>query len=223
MLFVCLINHWYAFTFFQLAGTLAASSCYFGTSWWLLTTVKNICDPSKLPKGSPWTCPGDEVFYNASIIWGVIGPLRMFTKHGVYPEMNWFFLVGLLAPIPGWLLSRKFPKVEWLKLINMPVILGATALMPPAKPVHYLMWFAVGIFFNVYVYRQHRAWWGRHNYILSAALDAGVAFMAVLVYFTLQSKGISGPEWWGQDSTDHCPLAKCPTAPGVKVPGCPVL
>ncbi|KAM5582671.1 oligopeptide transporter 1-like [Rosa sericea] len=206
----------------QLAGTLVASSTFFSTSWWLLNTVENICDPSKLPEGSPWTCPSDEVFYNASIIWGVIGPLRMFTKHGNYPEMNWFFLIGLLAPIPVWLLARKFPKLEWIKLINMPVIIGTTAVMPPARAVHFLMWFTVGIFFSFYVYRQHRAWWARHNYILSAALDAGVAFTAVLVYFTLQSKGINGPQWWGQDSTDHCPLAKCPTAPGVVVKGCPV-
>ncbi|KAK9941178.1 hypothetical protein M0R45_017797 [Rubus argutus] len=183
-------------------GTLAATSVYFGTSWWLLTTVENICDPLKLPNGSPWTCPGDEVFYNASIIWGVIGPLRMFTKHGNYPEMNWFFLIGFLALIPVWLLSRKFPNVKWIKLINMPIILGATAPMPPARAVHYLMW---------------------HNYILSAALDAGVAFTAVLVYFTLQGRDIQGPKWWGQDSTDHCPLAKCPTAPGIEIKGCPVL
>ncbi|KAL7213819.1 hypothetical protein ACSBR2_016367 [Camellia fascicularis] len=52
----------------QLVGTVIASSVYFGTSWWLLSTVENMCDPTKLPSGSPWTCPGDDVFYNASII-----------------------------------------------------------------------------------------------------------------------------------------------------------
>lgn len=137
--------------------------------------------------------------------------------------MNWFFLIGLLAPVPVWLLSKQFPDKKWIRLINMPIIIGATGSMPPARSVNYLTWGAIGIFFNFYVYRKYKGWWARHNYILSAALDAGVAFMAVLLYFTLQSKDIYGPNWWGLDSDDHCPLAKCPTAPGVVVKGCPVI
>ncbi|KAF8030989.1 hypothetical protein BT93_D0238 [Corymbia citriodora subsp. variegata] len=207
----------------QLVGTFVASSVYFATAWWLLISIEHICDPSLLPKGSPWTCPGDDVFYNASIIWGVVGPLRMFTKYGIYPEMNWFFLIGFLAPVPVWYLSRKFPNQKWIPYVNMPIILGATQSMPPARSVHYLSWGTVGIFFNFYVYRRFKGWWARYNYVLSAALDAGVAFMGVLLYFTLQSKDISGPEWWGLANDDHCSLASCPTAPGVVIEGCPVI
>ncbi|XP_023880342.2 oligopeptide transporter 1 [Quercus suber] len=206
----------------QFAGTIVSSSAYFGTAWWLLTSVENICDPDLLPEGSPWTCPGDDVFYNASIIWGIIGPLRMFAKLGVYPGLNWFFLVGFLAPFPGWYLSRKFPNIKWLRLIHMPIIIGGTSNMPPARAVNYWAWGAVGLFFNFYVFRKYKGWWARHNYVLSAALDAGVAFMGVILFFALQSKDISGPSWWGMDADDHCPLASCPTAPGIEVEGCPV-
>ncbi|KAG2682626.1 hypothetical protein I3760_11G199900 [Carya illinoinensis] len=206
----------------QLAGTLVASSAYFGTAWMLLTNVDHICDISKLPEGSPWTCPGDDVFYNASIIWGVIGPLRMFTKEGIYPGMNWFFLVGFLAPFPVWLLCRYFPEHKWLTLINMPIVINGTGAMPPARAVNYWSWGAVGLFFNFYVYRKFKGWWARHNYILSAGLDAGVAFMGVVVFFALQARDINGPQWWGLERGDHCPLAACPTAPGVVVKGCPV-
>ncbi|CAL5392461.1 unnamed protein product [Camellia sinensis] len=207
----------------QLVGTVVASSVYFSTAWWLLTKIDHICNQSMLPAGSPWTCPGDEVFYNASIIWGVVGPLRMFTKQGIYPEMNWFFIVGFLAPFPVWILSRKFPEKKWIQLINMPIIFGATMSMPPARAVNYITWATVGLFFNVYIYRKYKEWWARHTYILSAALDAGVAFMGVILYFALQSKDILGPSWWGLEMDDHCPLAKCPTAPGIQVKGCPVL
>ncbi|CAK7324482.1 unnamed protein product [Dovyalis caffra] len=207
----------------QLVGTIVASTVYFATAWWLLSTIPDICNPDLLPDGSPWTCPGGEVFYNASIIWGVVGPLRMFTSHGVYPEQNWWFLIGFLAPIPTWLLARKYPEKKWIKLIHMPLILSATAGMPPARTVHFWSWGVVGFVFNYYIYKRYKGWWARHNYILSAALDAGVAFMAVILYFTLQSKDIYGPNWWGLDSSDHCPLAKCPTAPGIEVKGCPVL
>ncbi|XP_068636592.1 oligopeptide transporter 1-like isoform X1 [Aristolochia californica] len=207
----------------QLVGTVVASSVYFGTAWWLLETVENICDASKLPEGSPWTCPGDDVFYNASIIWGLVGPRRMFGDLGLYPKMNYFFLIGFLAPIPVWVLTKLFPEKKWIKLIHMPIILGATGNMPPGRAVNFLTWGMVGIFFNYFVYRYFKAWWARHNYILSAGLDAGVAFMAVLVYFTLQIKDINGMQWWGLEVDDHCTLARCPTAAGVIAKGCPTL
>ncbi|XP_051126119.1 oligopeptide transporter 5-like [Andrographis paniculata] len=206
----------------QLVGTVVSSLVYFGTAWWLLTTVENICDTAKLPDGSPWTCPGDDVFYNASIIWGVVGPLRMFGKLGLYPAVNYYFLFGLLAPVPVWFFARKYPEKKWIRLINVPILISGTGAMPVAKAVNYVCWFAVGLFFNLYVYRRFKAWWARHNYILSAGLDAGVAFMATLCYFTLQFNGIGGPEWWGLEVSDHCPLANCPTAPGIRVQGCPV-
>ncbi|KAF1877853.1 hypothetical protein Lal_00038162, partial [Lupinus albus] len=206
----------------QLVGTIVASLVHFSTAWWLLTSIKNICDESLLPEGSPWTCPNDAVFYNASIIWGVVGPQRMFTKDGVYPELNWFFLIGALAPVPVWLLARKFPNHKWIELINMPIIFGGAGAIPPARSVNYIMWGIVGIFFNFYVYRKFKGWWARHTYILSAALDAGIAFTGVLLYFALQNYDIYGPQWWGLEADDHCPLAKCPTAPGVVSARCPV-
>ncbi|GAB2230392.1 hypothetical protein Droror1_Dr00014655 [Drosera rotundifolia] len=206
----------------QLVGTVISASVYFATAWYLLSSIHDICDSSKLPDGSPWTCPGSNVFYSASIIWGVVGPMRMFTKHGNYGTMNYFFLIGLLAPVPVWLLSRKYPEKKWIKLINMPVLLSSTGAMPPGRAINYLSWGAVGLFFNVYVFRKHKAWWARYNYIMAAALDAGVAFMGILVFFTLQSDNVFGPTWWGLEVDDHCSLGTCPTAPGIVVDGCPV-
>ncbi|KAG8365166.1 hypothetical protein BUALT_Bualt18G0076000 [Buddleja alternifolia] len=206
----------------QLLGTIVASSVHFFTAWWLLTSIEHICDPALLPKGSPWTCPRDDVFYNASIIWGVIGPLRMFTNKGVYGNMNWWFLAGGILPVPFYLLARKFPEKKWIQLINVPLILASTMIMPPARAVNFIMWGIVGIFFNIYVFRVHKKWWARHAYVLAAALNAGLAFLGVILYFSLQSHDISGPQWWGLSNDDHCPLAQCPTAPGIVVEGCPV-
>ncbi|KAI4374820.1 hypothetical protein MLD38_012769 [Melastoma candidum] len=203
----------------QLVGTLVASSVYFATAWYLLSSIPNICDPDQ----KIWTCPGYDVFYDASIIWGVVGPGRMFTKAGVYPEMNWFFLIGFLAPFPIYFLSKKFPNHKWIHLIHMPVFLGATGGMPPTRSVNFIMWGAVGLYFSFYVYRKHKAWWARYNYVLSAGLDAGLAFSGVLLYFALQSYDIWGPDWWGTRDGDHCLLARCPTAPGIEVDSCPVL
>lgn len=199
----------------KLVGTLVSSSVYLATSWWLLGSVEHICEASKLPEGSPWTCPLDDVFYNASIIWGVVGPLRMFGRLGLYSKMNYFFLIGILASVPVWLLCRLFSERKWIRLINMPIILGGAGGMPPAMAMNYLCWGGVGIFFNFFVYRRFRGWWARHNYVLSAGLDAGIAFMAILCYFTLQIRDVNGMRWWGLDLDDHYSL------PTSKLPYCP--
>ncbi|MCD7451611.1 hypothetical protein HAX54_012873 [Datura stramonium] len=40
-------------------------------AWWLLNSIENICQDDLLPPDSPWTCPGDRVFFDASVIWGL--------------------------------------------------------------------------------------------------------------------------------------------------------
>ncbi|KAI3961278.1 hypothetical protein MKX01_006992 [Papaver californicum] len=204
----------------QFIGTIIAGTINIGVAWWLLTSIENICQEELLPANSPWTCPGDRVFFDASVIWGLVGPRRIFGPLGNYAALNWFFLGGAVGPILVWFLHKAFPKQSWIPLINLPVLLGATASMPPATAVNYNSWILVGTIFNFFVFRYRKQWWQRYNYVLSAALDAGVAFMAVLLYFSVSMENIN-VDWWGTRG-EHCDLARCPTAEGVVVDGCPV-
>ena len=160
------------------------------------------------------------MFYDASVIWGLIGPRMIFGDLGTYAAVNWFFLGGAVAPLLVWLAHRAFPGQNWILLINMPVMLGSIFQMPPATAVNYTTWILIGFLSGYVVYRYRRDWWERHNYLLSGALDAGLAFMAVLIYLCLGLENIS-LNWWGND-LDGCPLASCPTAKGIVVKGCPV-
>lgn len=204
----------------QVVGTLIAALVYIGTAWWLMDSVPNICSTELLPADSPWTCPMDHVFYDASVIWGLIGPRRIFGDLGTYSAVNWFFLGGAVAPLLVWLAHRAFPSQSWILLVNMPVLIGSTGMMPPATAVNYTTWIIAGFLSGYVVYRYRRHWWERHNYLLSGALDAGLAFMAVLIYLCLGLENV-GLNWWGND-LDGCPLASCPTAKGIVVEGCPV-
>jgi hypothetical protein len=105
-------------------------------------------------------------------------------------------------------------------LINLPVLLGATGMMPPATALNYNAWIFFGTVFNFFVFHYRKKWWQRYNYVLSAALDTGVAFMTVLLYFSLSLENRS-ITWWGTDG-EHCPLASCPTAKGIRFGDCPV-
>uniref|UniRef100_A0A0D9WRV8 Oligopeptide transporter 4 n=1 Tax=Leersia perrieri TaxID=77586 RepID=A0A0D9WRV8_9ORYZ len=196
----------------QFIGTIVAGTVNLGVAWWLLGSVKDICQDS-LPADSPWTCANDRVSFDASVIWGLVGPLRIFGPEGNYGALNWFFLVGAAGPVIVYIFHKMFPNKKWITLINLPVLIGATASMPPATSVNYNSWLLTSTIFNFFVFRYRKKWWERYNYILSAALDAGVAFMAVLVYFSLSMENRS-IDWWGT-AGEHCPLASCPTAKGV--------
>ncbi|KAG2590332.1 hypothetical protein PVAP13_5NG274100 [Panicum virgatum] len=197
----------------QLVGTVVAGTVNLGVAYWLLGSVPNICQDTLLPADSPGTCPSDRVFFDASVIWGLVGPRRIFGPLGNYGALNWFFLAGAAGPAVVYALHRAFPARRWIRMVNLPVLIGATASMPPATAVNYNSWLLIGVAFNFFVFRYRKRWWERYNYILSAALDAGVAFMGVLLYFALsmENRNIS---WWGT-AGEHCPLASCHTARGV--------
>ncbi|XP_047336070.1 oligopeptide transporter 7-like [Impatiens glandulifera] len=201
----------------QILGVLISVIVHLSTAWWLIETIPDICQSSS----SIWTCPTDTVYYDSTVIWGLIGPRRIFGSQGTYRAINWFFLGGAVAPMIVWLAHKRFPEKKWIRLINMPILIGATVKMPPASAVNYTSWILVGFLSGFVVYRTRPELWKRYNYVLSGALDAGLAFMAVLLYLCLGMEGIS-LDWPGND-LDGCPYAKCPTAKGIKVDGCPVV
>ncbi|KAK4746061.1 hypothetical protein SAY87_012373 [Trapa incisa] len=203
----------------QVVGTLIAGFVYLGTAWWLMETIPDICETTS--SSSQWTCPGDTVFYDASVIWGLIGPRRIFGNLGTYEAINWFFLWGAIAPVLVWLAHKAWPNQEWIGLINMPVLIGGIGSLPPATAVNFTTWIIVGFLSGFVVYRYRPELWRRYNYVLSGALDAGLAFMGVLMYLCLELEGV-GLDWWG-NRLDGCPLATCPTTKGVVIEGCPVL
>ncbi|GKV25543.1 hypothetical protein SLEP1_g34968 [Rubroshorea leprosula] len=185
-----------------------------------MDTIPHLCDKSALPSDSPWTCPPDNVFFDASVIWGLVGPRRIFGDLGIYAKVNWFFLGGAIAPCLVWLAHKMFPTQDWIRQIHIPVLLGATAMMPPATAINFTSWLVVAFIFGYVVFKYYPEWWKRYNYVLSGGLDAGTAFVTVLLYLTLQRKNI-GVQWWGNEG-EGCPLAACPTAKGVIADGCPV-
>lgn len=92
---------------------------------WVLRNVRDVCAPDQQDH---FSCPGATVFFNASIIWGVIGPQRIFAFGMMYADCLWFFLLGALLPIPIFLWVRMHPK-HWLRYIHIPLIMGGTCYL----------------------------------------------------------------------------------------------
>jgi hypothetical protein len=138
-----------------------------------------------------------------------IGPVKMFGKGSIYSPLLYGFLIGAVLPIPAWILLKKYPEKKWLKHIHFPIMLSATAMMPPAPPGNYPSWLLVGFIFNCILVRYARTWWKRYAYVFSAAMDCGVAVGVILIFFILQNNRIDFPTWWGTGGAtgDGCPLS----------------
>ncbi|KAF7324342.1 OPT oligopeptide transporter [Mycena venus] len=183
----------------QVVATVVAGTVQLGVQAWMFTNIEGMCDRDQ--KDGFW-CPSTGVFGTASIIWGVIGPARQFSHGQIYYALTFFFLIGFLCPLIAWLCTLKWPN-SWLRYLNFPVIFSGTGLIPPANSNNYVPWAIVGFIFQYVIRRRHFAWWTKYNYVLSAALDSGVAVSAVLIFFILQypRNGTIGlntiQSWWG--------------------------
>ncbi|PPR03986.1 hypothetical protein CVT24_008305 [Panaeolus cyanescens] len=183
----------------QVVASIIAGTVQLGVQAWMFTNIPGMCT-EKQPSG--FICPSTEVFGTASIIWGVIGPARQFSKGQVYYALSFFFLVGFICPVISYLLNKKYPN-SWMRYVNFPVIFSGTGYIPPATALNYVTWGIVGFIFQYIIRRRHFSWWTKYNYVLSAALDAGVAVGAVIIFFCLQFplNGDIGRNtvqaWWG--------------------------
>ncbi|KAE9392630.1 small oligopeptide transporter, partial [Gymnopus androsaceus JB14] len=178
----------------QTFATIVAGTTQLGVQAWMFKNIRGLCDHDQ-PDG--FTCVSTTVFGSASILWGVIGPARIFSK-----GLLFFFLVGLVAPILHWIAHVKRPS-SWTRYINFPLIFTGTGLLPPATSINYVPWAIVGFIFQYLIRRRHFSWWTKYNYVLSASLDSGVAVSTVVIFFCLQfpAAGSIGAHtvqtWWG--------------------------
>src|SRR5262245_16212903 len=80
----------------------------------------------------------------------------------------------------------------------MPTFFVGAASSSPVTGFCFAPWCVTGFIFNFYIRRRHFTWWYKYNYILSVALDAGVALGMIVVFFTLQlPEGGIKLNWWG--------------------------
>ena len=178
----------------QTIATLWACIVQVGVLEWALGgAIADICTEHQANK---FNCPNGRVFFNASVIWGLIGPQHVFSPGSIYANLQWFWLAGILAPVLIYLLARMFPRMPF-QYLSAPLIFGGSGQIPPATPLNYLTWGLVGYIFNKYIRNKYRGWWMRFNYITSAGLDTGLAICTIVIILAINLTNTSMPSWWG--------------------------
>ncbi|KAG6004645.1 hypothetical protein E4U21_000869 [Claviceps maximensis] len=159
----------------------------------LLGNITEICTPHQ---AQGLTCPNARTFYNASVIWGVIGPKKVFGVGGLYAWTNWFWFIGFICPVVQYLVARRYPKSP-ARYVVTPALFGAAGMIPPATLYFLLQWVIVGLVFNLVVRRMYFGWWTQYTYALSGALDIGTALCTVVTGLALGLTTTDFPDWWG--------------------------
>lgn len=154
--------------------------------------IKNYCEPLNTQK---FTCPGITQFYNASIAWGVIGPKKMF--NGIYPVLPWTFVIGFVLVFPCVAFKWYAPK-KYTKYFQPSVIMGGLRGWAPYNLSYHIAGLYTSYVFMLYIKKRYQSWWSKYTYVLGAGLSAGVAFSAIIIFFTVEyhPKPIS---WWGNN------------------------
>ncbi|KAL2819753.1 OPT oligopeptide transporter protein-domain-containing protein [Aspergillus granulosus] len=178
--------------FAQGLATLLGAVVQCGVTVFMLTRIDDICTPQA---DGNFTCPHGLVTFSSSLLWGALGPGRNFTPGQIYGNLLWFFLAGPVVILVTYLLGRRWRFVNY---ISWPVAFGAMGMVPPATGINFSSWWVVNVVFNGWIKRRKPAWWAKYNYVLSAALDSGVAVCTVFIFFCILLP--AGPlRWWGNE------------------------
>ncbi|KAK9470396.1 OPT oligopeptide transporter protein-domain-containing protein [Dipodascopsis tothii] len=155
-----------------------------------IDNIENLCSSTQKDK---FTCAGTTTIYADSVLFGVIGPRRVFDR--LYPPLKYSFLIGVLIVPPMLLLRRWFPRQ--MRYVH-PVLLANGAASWGSS--YNLAYFTPGLYaslaFMWYVRRRYLAWWSKYNYVLTSAFSAGVALSGVVVFLAFEYKSVD-LDWWG--------------------------
>lgn len=191
-----------------------------GTQDFVLTNVKGLCTPDQ---PSRFTCANDGFpLYASSLMWGLLGSDRMFNS--LYPLFKWCFLMGTaiailflvcqgygpiyLPPIKEKLRvklrprtfeildSTLFPFVASLLWLNPILIIQGIQHWAPSNLSYKTPGMILSFIFMYWMPRHRLAWWEKYNYVLSAALTAGVAVSGLIMFFAVGYNPKS-LKWWG--------------------------
>ncbi|GEQ68735.1 hypothetical protein JCM33374_g2403 [Metschnikowia sp. JCM 33374] len=159
-------------------------------------SIKNITNYCEFGQEQKFTCPSANTFFSSSVLWGVIGPKKVFS--GLYPILKWCFLIGfLLAPIL-FAVRKYFGKYEAVKYFHPVLVIGGFLIYAPYNLSYYTPGMIASFFFMYYIRNNYLNWFKKYTYLLSGALTAGVAFSSIIIFFAVQYHEVD-INWWGNN------------------------
>jgi hypothetical protein len=74
----------------QILGSIVAVLAQLGVQAWQVHNIPDLCSPTQVDN---FVCPGTTSFYTASLLWGAVGPKRLFSAGQIYGNCKCISLV----------------------------------------------------------------------------------------------------------------------------------
>lgn len=182
-------------------------------------TLKDICTPAQR-KTNKFTCPGQNTFYSASVLFGAFGTRRVFGQsgkngtEGLYPFLKWCFLIGAVVALIFYgiqytipqMIAKYYPerKVQMQRLserlgkINPVVINTGILSFAPGNFSYSIGGVYLAAAWTLYIKKRYRDWWSKYTYVGVAGINVGIALSAIITFFALQYINVE-ISWWGNN------------------------
>jgi len=140
----------------QMVATLVSTFVCTAILNYQMTQIPDICAPNQKDR---FTCPGVNTFFTASVLWGTLGPKKMYGPGAIYNPLLWCFLIGALVPIPFYYLRRRS---KFFQYFHAPVFFSG-GIWAPYNLSHSWARVPLAFVFNYYIKRNFLAWWSKYN------------------------------------------------------------
>ncbi|KDQ57535.1 hypothetical protein JAAARDRAFT_130586 [Jaapia argillacea MUCL 33604] len=145
-----------------------------------------------------WSGQQPQQYNSQAIAWGGLSH-ELFAIGKRYDWVAWAYVVGLVVPVPFWLVHRYFPKLR-MDYLYTPVICYFIGWLCVGINSSILSYFCIAWLSQWYLRTRYPRWFAKYNYILGAALDGGTQVMVFILSFSVfGAAGTSHlfPQWWG--------------------------
>lgn len=179
---------------------------------WQIGAFPDLCSPDQ---PQHLTCRVYRQIFSSSVIYGAVGPFRLFTHKGsLYNRCLYGFLVGAILPLIPWMASRRWPRSNWA-YVHTPVILSGMFCFPTLNLGYITPTMTVALFFQGYVKRWYRLWYEKYAVVFGSAIPAGISIFGMIYFFAFKMNGHIY-EWAGNTiyekgcDAQGCTLKKIP-------------
>lgn len=190
----------------QILGILISSFVSLYVINFSMEIIPQICTSTQPDQ---FTCPSTTKFFTASVMWGLIGPFRIFSPE-MYRYLAYCTIIGVvLAPICHFI-KRKYSYYSAIKYFQPCLFFNGLMGFAPYNLSYYTPGMTLSFFFMHIIRNRYHKWFRKYNYVLSGSLTTGLAFSGIIIFFSLQYRGYH-LTWWGNTVNSVGLDAKGPT------------
>ncbi|WXC61948.1 hypothetical protein SNK03_007815 [Fusarium graminearum] len=176
----------------QVYATFLAGFIGLAVNHWVLRNVEDVC---QLHQKDRFTCPRTHTYFMSTVIWGVVGPRRLFGTQGPYRALTYTIPIGVVVPIVAYFIAKRWPNSFW-RNVNAPILFAGPMGWAPFNWSYMQGTVVLAFVFNFFIKRRYTAWWEKYAYVLTSSLSAAIGISGAIMYFAVQHTGVV-LDWWG--------------------------